>query len=596
MRLRHLVDPGEQCGLFGVLAVQRVERDFRESRGVLGALGVAAEPEQVLCCPARDALLFAALGDQRGREPRHLQRAAVDRIVGQRPDVGAAAAAVHRGDLLVRGRDARHAARQHAPGAHAVGDREHAQHDRSGLDLRTARVPGRQLRHRQIRLHGDALAVGLDAVAPARKLGRIKRRRAHRLERQRAVEAVCGRLEHLLRKPGQHRLRGRPLAAPPCGERRQREFFAEQMARKPRQKTEQRGRLQKRRARRVRHHHALGTDRLQQPRHAERRVRTQFERVEVFVVDPFDHAVHRLQSAQGLQVQPLVAHRQIAAFDQRQAEVARQIGVFEPCGAVRPGRQQHDLRLVLAAARGAQPLQMVGERAVSRGQMLHRQRIERARKQPRDDQAVLQQITQAGGRLRALRDHAPAAVRRACQIERGNVQMHVAAQCDAVHGAQITRVPLHQCGWQQRALQQFARAVDIGQHPVQQPHALQHAGFDHAPVLRADDQRKQVQRPGPLRLVRLGQHVVGHAVVSQLALQLPHPRIQPDAAAGVAELLDKVLPAGGQHIAVVVRRGAAAQLVEVTGCGGGRLLPDRTRRRRLGRLARVPHRRGGADR
>ena len=56
-----------------------------------------------------------------------------------------------------------------------------------------------------------------------------------------------------------------------------------------------------------------------------------------------------IKTLDGLQEQALAAHRQIAAFDQRQAEVARQVGVFEVGFAVRPRRQQHDPRRVTVA-------------------------------------------------------------------------------------------------------------------------------------------------------------------------------------------------------------------------------------------------------
>ena len=42
----------------------------------------------------------------------------------------------------------------------------------------------------------------------------------------------------------------------------------------------------------------------------------------------------------------------------------------------------------------------------------------------RADQAVLQRVAHAGGRLRAVRDHPPAAVGRARQIRRVGVQVY----------------------------------------------------------------------------------------------------------------------------------------------------------------------------
>ncbi len=425
-----------------------------------------------------------------------------------------------------------------------------------------------------------------------------KRCPAHGFERQRAVVAERGRLDHLLAELGQHRQRSRALAAPPGGQRGQREFFAEQFARERRQKPEQRGRLEKRRPRCVGHHDVARAHRLQQPRHAERGVGAQFQRVQVFVIDALDQAVHRLQAAQRLQVKPLIAHGQVTAFDQQQAEITREVRVFERGFAVRAWGEQHDLRVVRAAAAAlrAQTLQVIGERAVGGRQMLHRQRIERARKQARDGQPVFQQITEARWRLGALRHHAPAAVHRARQVERGDLQVHVAGEFNAVHRAQVTGLALHQRRRQQRALQQRARSVNVGQHAVEQAHTLQHPGFDRAPVGCLDDQRKQVERPRPLRLGGVGQRVVGHAVVGQLALQLAHARVHPDAAAGVAEPVDEALPARGQRGRVALGSSAAAQLVEMPGRRRRCLLPDRANRRRLDGPRHRCSRWGGHDR
>ena len=62
--------------------------------------------------------------------------------------------------------------------------------------------------------------------------------------------------------------------------------------------------------------------------------------------------VDRLQAAERLQEHAAVAHRQVAALDQREAEVAREVGVLEVGLVVRPGREQHDARVV-AVCRGA---------------------------------------------------------------------------------------------------------------------------------------------------------------------------------------------------------------------------------------------------
>jgi hypothetical protein len=143
---------------------------------------------------------------------------------------------------------------------------------------------------------------------------------------------------------------------------RQAQLFAQQAPRQRGQKAQQCGGFQEARAGRVGHQHVAGAHRLQQAGHAQARVGAQLQRVEEFVVQPLEQAVHRLQALQRLEVQALVAHRQVAALDQGQAQVARQVGVLEIGFVVGAGRQQHDVRI--GAAGLIWRLQAVDERAV----------------------------------------------------------------------------------------------------------------------------------------------------------------------------------------------------------------------------------------
>ena len=52
--------------------------------------------------------------------------------------------------------------------------------------------------------------------------------------------------------------------------------------------------------------------------------------------------MHRLQTLEGFEVEPIVSHKQIAAFHQRQPKVAGQVSVFEVGFVVRPRCQQHN--------------------------------------------------------------------------------------------------------------------------------------------------------------------------------------------------------------------------------------------------------------
>jgi hypothetical protein len=292
-----------------------------------------------------------------------------------------------------------------------------------------------------------------------------------------------------LAEAGLCRFEGRAFAAPPGGHRGQHQVFAQQGLGQPGQKAQQPLRLQEGRAGQVGHQQVAAAQRLQQPGHAQRGVGAQLQRVAPCVVHALEQGMHRLQPAQGAQVQPFVAHRQVAALHQGDAQVARQVGVLEIGFVVGAGRQQGDVRV--GAGRGHGP-QAIDPGPVAGGQALDLQGLERAREQPGDGQPVLQHIAQAGGGLGALRDHGPFPVGAAGQVEGGNVQVVAARGRHAVHAAQVARVALDQRGGQQALPQGGLGAIGIGQHAIQQAHALQHAGLDPAPGRCFQDQREQV--------------------------------------------------------------------------------------------------------
>ena len=309
-----------------------------------------------------------------------------------------------------------------------------------------------------------------------------------------------------------------------------------------------------------------GTDGLQQPRYTQARVGAQFQRVQKFIIQPLEQAVHRLQSAQRLQVQALVAHRQVAALDQGQAQVARQVGVLEIGFVVRARREQRNVGVLAGRALA---FQVVNQRSVGRGQPLHVERRERLRVQARNGDAVFQQVAQSGWCLRALRHHPPVAVRSARQIEGGDVQMRGFRRQHAVRCTQVARVALHQRRRHQALGQQALRSIGVSHQAVEHTGALFDAGFDLLPALGRDDQRKQVQRPGALRMLGVGVDVVGDAVVTDLALQAFVAPVQV-IPRGVTQVVKKFAP-GLNHAAIVgVRRsvaGAAAQFIEVAAGG-----------------------------
>ena len=117
------------------------------------------------------------------------------------------------------------------------------------------------------------------------------------------------------------------------------------------------------------------------------------------------------------------------------------------------------------------------------GDMLDVQVAEHLGKDARNDQPVLQRVAGARGRLRAVGDDPPAAVRRTRQVDRIMMQPDAAGRLDALARPQVTVLAVDQRRWQQAFRQQFLFAVEVGQHGVEQRRALGHGGRDLGPFV-----------------------------------------------------------------------------------------------------------------
>ena len=270
--------------------------------------------------------------------------------------------------------------------------------------------------------------------------------------------------------------------------------------------------------------------------------------------------MHALQALQGLEVELFAAHREVFGLYERQAQVAREVGVLEVGFVVGAGREQGDVRRFALGHRAA-GLEAFDQGLVGGGQALHGQRFKGFGEQARDDEAVFEQIAQTRGRLRALREQPPQAIGPAREVEGRQAQVAPAHRFGTVHGVQVARVALQQRRGQEAARNQALRAVGILHDVLEQLHALAHATLDLLPGFGPDHQREEVERPGALGLLGLGVDVVGDAVVVHLAAQVGHALVQPGQALR-AEPLDEVRPQQtGRVPFVCCRTQAVAQFV-----------------------------------
>ena len=328
----------------------------------------------------------------------------------------------------------RQAPGQDLPAALGIGHRKHAQHHRAQCQCGLApgvALPSGLVRQRQPRLQGVGIGVAQDATGPFVLFAPTQVAPLHGLKTVAVVVVGVGGFDDTALDARQHVLQSGRFAAPPTRDGGQLQFLPQQVARQGRHKAQQRVRLQKARARRVGHQHIATAHGLQQAGHAQGGVCAQLQRVQPVVVNPLQKPVHRLQALQGFEVQLLVAHRQVVALHQAQAQVARQVSVFEIGFVVRSGREQRNV------GRGPGPtagLDAVDQGAVGVGQPLHRVGFKCGTKQAGDDLPVFEQVTQTRGRLGALRQQPPAAIRPACQVESRQRQIAPTDGRHALHG------------------------------------------------------------------------------------------------------------------------------------------------------------------
>ena len=194
--------------------------------------------------------------------------------------------------------------------------------------------------------------------------------------------------------------------------------------------------------------------------------------------------MYAAQAGQCLQINTVGTHRQILPLDQREAEVARQIGMFKIGFVIRAGREQHDQRRLLAAGHFTRrPLrQTILQGAEEIRQMLHAQIAELLGEGARDNQPVFQRISCTGRDLRAVGDHPPAAIRRACEIGCVKMQPGIARRLDPLTRPEKAVMAINQRRRQGAILEQSLLTVEIPEHGIEQARPLRHRTGNFLPL------------------------------------------------------------------------------------------------------------------
>lgn len=96
------------------------------------------------------------------------------------------------------------------------------------------------------------------------------------------------------------------------------------------------------------------------------------------------------------------------------------------------------------------------------------------------------------------------------------MQEGAAGRLHTLAGPQEVVVAKHQLGRQQAIGQQLLRAIEVGQHAVQQSGTLRHAGGDLLPFFGRNQIGQQVQLPRTVGAIGVGVDVVGHPIFLNL--------------------------------------------------------------------------------
>ena len=364
-------------------------------------------------------------------------------------------------------------------------------------------------------LQGPALRCRPD---PVDQLGPPRRVQMFRIDR-RGVHAGEGRLHYPVGQVLLERVERAGRTQPARPGLRQQQALAQQLLRQCRQVGDQAGALDGAAAQRIQNRDMAAPGRRDQAGDTQARIALQPQRIAEIFVQPAQDAVDRLQPAERLQIDPVVAHGQVLAGDQLIAQIARQIGMLEIGFVIGTGGQQYDPGLAARPARpGGRGCGGAGERLAQRPEKtrhaLDRLGAERVRQAARQHHTVFQRVAGTGRRLGPVVEHDPAAVGHAAQIEGGQMQLHPVRRLNAMTGPEEARIGEQQRRRQGAVLQDFLRPVEIGQQPVEQAGTLGQAGLDLAPFRRRHDRGQGIERPGPGQALRIAIDIIGDAVLA----------------------------------------------------------------------------------
>ena len=311
-----------------------------------------------------------------------------------------------------------------------------------------------------------------------------------------------------------HRFAHVGAAEPPGRDIRHFQRGAEHGRRQRRQERQHGARLDQAGAERIDDDDLAVAHGLQEAGDAEARRGVELKRIGEVGIDAAQDHFGAAQPRHGADEDAVVAHDEVFAVDQKQAEIARQISVLEIGFVHRPRREQAGARVVLAIERHQFGLEGLEERrdALDAGGAIDVGNGARQR------QAILDGVTGARRRLRPIVEHPPFAVGAAADVDRIEAQMRAAGRRNADQRTQKFRIAADQGRRQTPLAGQRRRPVGIRQHRFEQLGALDEAFLQLRPFAGLDDERHMAERPRPLDARRILVDAIEHAGIAQVPI------------------------------------------------------------------------------
>ena len=211
----------------------------------------------------------------------------------------------------------------------------------------------------------------------------------------------------------------------------------------------------------------------------------------------------RLETGDGANCRLVAMDNKIAAFEEKQAQIAGEIGVLEIGLVVGPGREQPQPR----AVRTGQLVEHFAKALEEGRQALDIHRPDDVRKGLLIGDPVFQDEARAGRCLGAIAEHPPSPVGPAAEIDGNEADQRLAGA--ALIGERVDEfwVLGDQRAGQDAVAHQAPLAIDVGGEPFQEFGPLDETVGKLGPFERIDDEGGMGKRPFPRLLAQLRRRI-----------------------------------------------------------------------------------------